>query len=266
MSTFKISDFAKYKTSQRKITMVTAYDYHQAQILEQSPIDIILVGDSLGMVMQGKNNTLAVTLDEIIYHTQAVRRGAPSAFIVADMPYLTYHGDINTTIQNAGKLISHGQADAVKLEINHPQTVEHIAALCAAQIPVIAHIGMTPQSINVFGGFKLQGKTPSQIEHILQLARSSQEMGASAIVIECVPSPLAAQLTQELSIATIGIGAGNSCDGQVLVLNDLLGLTLQPPKFVKQYLKSRELINDALVEFSREVQNAEFPNAQHSFS
>ena len=153
-SKFNITDFVNYKASGRKITMVTAYDYHSAQILAESQIDTILVGDSLGMVIQGKQNTLSVTLEDILYHTQAVRRGAPNTFIIADMPYLSYHLDVNTSIQNAGLLISQGGADAVKLEINHPSAIEHIQGLVAAQIPVIAHVGLTPQSVNVFGGFK----------------------------------------------------------------------------------------------------------------
>lgn len=266
MSNFKINDFATYKKNLRKITMVTAYDFHHAAIIEESDIDIILVGDSLGMVVQGKSNTLSVTLNEIIYHTQAVRKGAPNCFIVADMPYLTYHLDTNTTIQNAGMLISIANADAVKLEINHPKALEHIAALVTAQIPVIAHVGMTPQSINMFGGFKLQGKIPTQAKHIIDLAKASEKIGAVAIVVECVPSNLASQLTQELTIPTIGVGAGKDCDGQVLVLNDILGLTIKPPKFAKQYLNGRELISKALCSFVYDVQTKKFPDTQHSFN
>lgn len=262
---FRINDFNLYKQSGRKIVMITAYDFHSAQILSEAAVDIILVGDSLGMVVQGHANTLSVSLDDILYHTKAVRRGAPDSYIVSDMPYLSYHTDINTTINNAGRLISQGQADAVKLEINHPKTLEHIAALVAAQIPVIAHIGMTPQSFNLFGGFKLQGKSQTQAQHISSLAAAAEEHGATAIVIECVPSPLAQQITAQLTIATIGIGAGQACNGQVLVFHDLLGLNATAPKFVKQYLNGRELFTQAISSFIQEVQKAEFPEAQHSF-
>lgn len=265
MNKFNIGDFAESKSKNRKITMIASYDFHSAKLLSAAEIDIILVGDSLGMVVQGNQNTLSVTIDEMIYHTKAVRRGAPNTFIVADMPYLTYHMDINSTIQNAGLLISKAGADAVKLEINHENAINHISALHAAQIPVIAHVGMTPQSINMFGGFKLQGKTQTQVEHIQHLAIQAETNGAIACVVECIPSSLAKLLTENLKIATIGIGAGKDCDGQVLVLNDLLGLTIKPPKFAKSYLNGSELFNEAIISFIKEVQNSEFPSINHSF-
>ncbi|MEN9946813.1 MAG: 3-methyl-2-oxobutanoate hydroxymethyltransferase [Pseudomonadota bacterium] len=256
---FTINDFLNYKHTQRKITMITVYDFHMAQIIAETAVDVLLVGDSLGMVVQGNNNTLSVTLDEMAYHAKAVRRGAPHKFIIVDMPYLSYHLDPITTIKNAGYLIQTTQADAVKLEINHPNLLAHIQALVSAQIPVIAHVGMTPQSVNLFGGFKTQGKTIDQAQHILDLAIASQEHGASAVVLECIPRQLAAEITAQLTISSIGIGAGEACDGQVLVLNDLLGFTPQPPHFAKQYLAGRDLICQAVNQFSSEVTSQEFP-------
>lgn len=245
--------------------MITAYDFLSAQMLEAANVDTILVGDSLGMVVQGNPNTVAVSIEDILYHTKAVRKGAPTSFIIADMPYLSYHYDTNSTIQNAGKLISQGAADMVKLEINHPSTLEHIKALIAAQIPVIGHIGMTPQSMHMFGGFKVQGKTDKQINHILSLAKDIEKIGVSAVVLECIPEDLAYNITNTINIPTIGIGAGANCDGQVLVLQDLLGLTKHKPKFVKQYLNGRELIISSLSNFINEVKNNNFPTQDHTY-
>lgn len=265
MKKFTIADFNTYKTHAKKITMITAYDFNHAQLIAESLIDTILVGDSLGMVIQGSNNTLSVTLDDILYHTKAVRRGAPDKFIVADMPYLSYYLDSKTTIQNAGALICAGGADAVKLEINNVNMLTQITALTNAQISVIAHIGMTPQSVNVFGGFKVQGKNTEQVQHIEKMAQLAQDAGASAIVIECVPSNLAQKITETLLIPTIGIGAGNGCDGQVLVLNDLLGMSKHTPKFAKQYLDGKSLIKNALNKFSHEVTSQTFPSNKYSY-
>lgn len=265
MKKFTIADFNIYKTQAKKITMITAYDFNHAQLIAESLIDTILVGDSLGMVVQGANNTLNVSLEDILYHTKAVRRGAPDKFIVADMPYLSYHLDSKTTIQNAGTLICAGGADAVKLEINNVTMLPQISSLTDAQIPVIAHIGMTPQSVNVFGGFKVQGKNETQVQHIEKMAQFAQDAGASAIVIECVPSSVAQKITETLSIPTIGIGAGNGCDGQVLVLNDLLGISKHTPKFAKQYLDGKSLIKNALNKFSYEVTSQAFPSDKHSY-
>jgi 3-methyl-2-oxobutanoate hydroxymethyltransferase len=265
MNKFTITDFNNYKSQAKKITMITAYDFNHAQLIAESLIDTILVGDSLGMVIQGANNTLSVTLDDILYHTKAVRRGAADKFIIADMPYLSYHLDSKTTIQNAGVLICAGSADAVKLEINNVSTLSQITALTNAQIPVIAHIGMTPQSVNVFGGFKVQGKNEAQIQHIEKMAQLAQDAGACALVIECVPSRVAQKISETLLIPTIGIGAGNGCDGQVLVLNDLLGMSQHCPKFAKQYLDGKSLIKNALNEFSHEVTSQAFPSDKYSY-
>jgi 3-methyl-2-oxobutanoate hydroxymethyltransferase len=262
---FGINDFKSAKNKARKIVMVTAYDYQSAQIIAQTNIDIILVGDSLGMVFQGKDNTLGVTLEDMLYHTRAVVRGAEKKFILSDMPFLSYHTDISNTVHNAGRLIAQAGADAVKVEINHQATIRQIEALVQAQIPVIAHIGMTPQSVNLFGGFKVQGKTNQQEEHIIDLALGAQQAGAAAIVVECVPAALTHKLTAQLSIPTIGIGAGSACDGQVLVINDLLGLSATAPKFAKQYLKGQQLITQALNSYAQEVHNGTFPSIEHSF-
>lgn len=265
MTTFSIKDFARFKSEQKKITMVTAYDYISAQILESASIDTILVGDSLGMVIQGKQNTIEVTIDDILYHTKAVRIGAPNSFIIADMPYLSYHYSTTDTIKNAARLICNGQANAVKLEINHMAAIDHIKALISAQIPVISHIGMTPQSINMFGGFKVQGKTNNEALHILELAKEVESSGASAVVLECIPTDLAEKITRELRIPTIGIGAGNYCDGQVLVFHDLLGLTDTPPKFVKSYCNAKEILINSITTFATDVTNGNFPEEKHSF-
>lgn len=265
MKNFTINDFAKYKLQQQKITMVTAYDYTSAMILADAKINTILVGDSLGMVIHGKANTLEVTIDNILYHTKAVRSGAPNSFIIADMPYLSYHFSTHETIKNAALLICNGGANAVKLEANHISVIEHVKALISAQIPVIGHIGMTPQSVNAFGGFKVQGKTLEQEEHIIQLAQELEKSGCSSIVLECIPNNLSARITQILNIPTIGIGAGNQCDGQVLVFHDLIGITTSPPKFAKAYCNAKELITNSITEFANEVNNGQFPDIQHSF-
>lgn len=265
MPIFSIKDFSNFKSEQKKITMVTAYDYTSAQILESASINTILVGDSLGMVIQGKQNTIEVTIDDILYHTKSVRAGAPNSFIIADMPYLSYHFSPNDTIKNAAKLICNGTANAVKLEVNHTSTIEHIKSLISAQIPVIGHIGMTPQSVNIFGGFKVQGRTNNEALHILELAKKIEESGASAIVLECIPIDLAQQITKELTIPTIGIGAGNYCDGQVLVFHDLIGLTDSPPKFVKSYCNAKEILTESITTFANDVTNGKFPEVQHSF-
>lgn len=265
MSNFNISDFIHYKQTQQKITMATAYDYPSARLLETAGIDIILVGDSLGMVFQGNNDTLGVTIENIIYHSQAVRKGAPESFIVADLPYLSYHTTTINTIQNAGHIIAATKVNAVKIEINHPRTFEHLEALLSAQIPVIAHLGMTPQSVNIFGGFKVQGKQTSQAQQICEFAKQAQQSGACALVLECIPASLTKMISEQLTIPVIGIGAGSDCDGQVLVLQDLLGMTDSPPRFVKPYLNGQKIILRALNKYIREVKNRQFPTLAHSF-
>lgn len=265
MSQFTITDFMSYKQKEQKITMLTAYDFYTAQLAEEAGVDILLVGDSLGMVIQGESNTLSVTLDEIIYHSKAVRRGAPNSFIIGDLPYLTYHLDVYQTIKNAGRLIQESKVNAVKLELNHPNTMNHLENLISAQIPVIAHIGMTPQSFNIFGGFRVQGKNEVQIKHICNLAIEAQTKGACAVVVECVPPEVTMQICKSLDIPVIGIGAGAQCDGQVLVINDLLGITPANPKFAKTYVDGRAIIKKAIGEYVAEVKSNKFPTDNHSF-
>ncbi len=251
---FNINDFAKFKQLKQQISMLTAYDYYSAQILEEAGINTILVGDSLGMVIQGNHDTIGVTLDEIVYHTKAVRNGARNTFVIADMPYLTYHTDTKDTIKNAGRLIIEGGANAVKVEINHLNTIKHIEALISAQIPVIGHIGLTPQSVNMFGGFKIQGKNEQQRKHILEIVKQLEHSGICSVVLECMPHQLAEEITQLLSIPTIGIGSGIFCDGQVLVFHDVFGFNQTTPKFVKKYMDANTLIKNAVRQYIADLQ------------
>ena len=257
---FNLNDFSKYKKEQKKITMVTAYDYFSAKLLEDAFVDTILVGDSLGMVVQGNQNTLSVTVDDMIYHSCAVKKGAPNSFIVVDMPYLSYHVSITDSVKNAGKIIQETNCNAVKIEVNNIATLEHIKAIIAAQIPVVAHIGMTPQSFNLFGGFRVQGRDDKSRQHIIDLAKSLEATGVVAIVLECISRTLAKIITESINIATIGIGAGNDCDGQVLVFHDMLGFDPNNKiKFVKKFANAHDYLVDGLKEYVKEVQNNSFP-------
>lgn len=263
---FTLNDFSKFRQAKQKITMVTAYDYFSAKIVEAANTDVILVGDSLGMVFAGNDNTLGVTIDDMIYHTKAVKKGAPNSFILVDMPYLSYHITPEDTVRNAGRIIQETSANAVKVEVNSQATIMHVKALIAAQIPVIAHIGMTPQSINMFGGFKLQGKTSEVADKIVLFARQLTEIGVSAIVLECMPSDLAKIITDTVNVATIGIGSGHMCDGQVLVFYDLLGFNPNLKiKFVKQYANAHELLVGGVKAFSEEVKNSTFPDSSYAY-
>lgn len=263
---FSINDFTRHKQEQQKITMVTAYDYFSAKLVEAAGIDTILVGDSLGMVFAGNDNTLAVSLEEMIYHAKAVKKGAPNSFIVVDMPYMSYHVSIDETIRNAGRIIQQSNANALKLEINNMTTLAHVEALIGAQIPVIGHLGLTPQSVNMFGGFKVQGSNDKGADKIIAFAHKLVEIGVSAIVLECMPADLAEKISHEVSIATIGIGSGNGCDGQVLVFYDLLGFNPESKlKFVKQYANAHECLVQGLKDFSQEVTSGIFPNIKHSY-
>lgn len=262
---FTTSDFLKAKREGRKITMLTAYDYTTAKLVDEGGIDSILVGDSLGMVMLGYENTLQVTLDDILHHTKAVARGAKRALIIADMPFLTYHVSVEETVKNAGRLIQEGGAHAVKLEGGR-NVIDKIKALVDAQIPVCGHIGLTPQSVNVFGGFKVQGKNIKDAKAILEDAKLLEEAGVFAIVLEAIPSALAKIITESISVPTIGIGAGKECDGQVLVIQDMLGLYSDfTPKFVKKYRELGKEIKNAVIEYVEEVQEGKFPKKEHSF-
>lgn len=264
--TFKITDFYKKKELSEKLTLITAYDYFSAKIAQDCNIDAILVGDSLGMVIQGNKSTISVTLDEMIYHAKMVKKGAPDTFIIVDMPFLSYHNNISDTINNAGKIIKETHADALKLEINNIETIKHIEALIKAQIPVMAHIGLTPQSINMFGAYKVQGKTKEESEKILEFAKLLQNIGVFAIVLECIPKNLAETITSSIKIPTIGIGSGVNCDGQILVFHDLLGINNEKtPKFVKKYLDSYSLMRKAISSFKDEVESKTFPDEEFSY-
>jgi 3-methyl-2-oxobutanoate hydroxymethyltransferase len=265
MPKITILDIYKKKAEGRKITMLTAYDYPTAQIVDQAGIDMILVGDSLGMVVQGVSSTLPVTMDEMIYHTKMVSRGAVSAMVVGDMPFLSYQTQKAEAVRNAGRFLKEAGAEAVKLE-GGTQMAEAIRAIVDAGIPVMAHIGLTPQYMHALGGFKVQGKDEATREKILADARSVQDAGAFSVVLEALPASLAKEIQTMLHIPTIGIGAGPDCDGQVLVLHDLLGLFDRfTPKFVKKYVNLKDQALKAVKEYKQDVENGKFPSEEHSF-
>jgi 3-methyl-2-oxobutanoate hydroxymethyltransferase len=245
---------------QSRIGMLTAYDYPSARISDAAGADILLVGDSLGMVVLGYPDTLSVTVDDMLHHTRAVVRGTTSALIVADMPYLSYHVSIEESVRNAGRFIQAG-AHSVKIEGAKQSRIDTIHAILDAEIPVMGHIGLTPQSVNALGGFKLQGKHAEDARRLVEEAISLEKAGCFAIVLECVPAELAAIITERVSVPTIGIGAGPSCDGQVLVYHDVLGLyDGHKPKFVRQYLDGAEQQRVALEAYLRDVRDGSFPN------
>lgn len=257
--------FKKAKEEKQKITMLTAYDYSFAKLMDEAGINSILVGDSVGMVCLGYEDTLPVTMEDMIHHIKAVARGAKNALVVADMPFMSYQTSVYDAVVNAGRLIKEGGAQAVKLEGGFEVT-EQIKAIVDASIPVVAHIGLTPQSVNAFGGFKVQGKSEAAAQKLLDEARAVEKAGAFAVVMECVPAKLAAKITEELSIPTIGIGAGAGCDGQVLVYQDMLGLFSDfTPKFVKQFANVGEIVKGAFEGYIREVQEGTFPAQEHTF-
>jgi 3-methyl-2-oxobutanoate hydroxymethyltransferase len=252
------------KLKKERISVLTAYDATFARIFDEAGIDVLLVGDSLGMVVQGLDSTLPVTLDEMLYHTRAVARGVKSALIVGDMPFMTYQVSEERALENAGRFLMNG-AHAVKLEGGIPMQ-KTIARLVSVGIPVMGHVGLTPQSVNAMGGFKVQGKSEEDAERVLADARAVEDGGAFAVVLEGVPQSLAARITAALTIPTIGIGAGKSCDGQVLVSYDMLGLTPNlRPKFVKRYAELFEAAKQASMQYADEVRRGEFPGAEHSF-
>lgn len=254
------------KREQERITMLTAYDYSTARVLDDAGVEMLLVGDSLGMVMLGYDSTIPVTMDEMIHHVKAVARGANRAMVVGDLPFLSYHTGVADAVKNAGRLLQEGGAQAVKLEGGREvaDTVKHIVA---AGIPVVGHLGLTPQQVNQFGGFIVQGKDADSANRIIEDALILQEAGVFAIVLECVPAALAARITEKLTIPTIGIGAGVNCDGQVLVVHDLLGLYGKfVPKFAKQYAQLNVPITEAVKAYIQEVKQGQFPGPEHSFS
>ena len=249
----------------KKITCLTAYDYPTARLLDEAGVDVVLVGDSLAMVMLGHDSTLPLTLDEALHHTKAVRRGVARALVVADMPYGSYHGDISESLRNAMRFVKEAGAEAVKIE-GGERRLELIARLTEAEIPVMGHIGLTPQSVNALGGYRVQGKTPNAAEQVLRDARAVEAAGAFSIVLEAIPRELAAEITKAVRIPTIGIGAGPDCDGQVLVLHDLLGLTFQnPPKFARRYANVGEAISKAVREYCADVESGRFPTDAESY-
>ena len=259
---------------QQKLTMLTAYDYTMAQLMDAVGINGILVGDSLGMVFQGHEHTLGVTMDHMVYHTQVVSRGVKNALIVADMPFMSYHLSPEQGLENAGRLVKEGGAQAIKLEGGQDMAAT-IAKVVSAGIPVMAHIGMTPQSVNAYGGFLVQGKSLAAAQQIVSDALAVQAAGAFAVVLECVPAALAELITQQLDIPTIGIGAGAGCDGQILVYQDMLGIATgyaddsqspKLPKFVKAYENLGSRIQTAFVDYISEVQSGTFPQPAHTFT
>lgn len=263
---FTVASFLEAKKRNEKITMLTAYDYSMAKLIDESGVEGILVGDSLGMVMLGYESTLEVTVDDIIHHCRAVARGAKNSLIVGDMPFLSYHISSEEAVRNAGRIIQEGKAHAVKLE-GGAGMVDKIKAIVQAQIPVMGHVGLTPQSINMFGGFKVQGKSEEQAKKIIDDALKLEKAGVFSIVLEGIPAQLAEIITKKLTIPTIGIGAGNNCDGQILVTNDMLGMFSDfTPKFVKKYADLKDTITDATRAYITEVKSMAFPAKEHTFS
>lgn len=261
-----VKTFLEMKKNNDKITMLTAYDYSTAKLLDEAGVNSLLVGDSLGMVVLGYKDTLQVTVDDIIHHCKAVARGAENALIVGDMPFLSYHISVEETIRNAGRIIQEGNAHCVKLE-GGKDVIDKVEGLIKAQIPVIGHIGLTPQSVNMFGGFTVQGKKEDDARRIIEDALMLEKAGVFAIVLEGIPAKLAEIITNKLTIPTIGIGAGNKCDGQVLVVNDMLGIYSDfTPKFVKKYANLKVEINDSIANYIKEVKDGSFPGEEHSFS
>lgn len=265
MSTITIPEIIKRKQSEKKITMLTAYDYVFARIVDEAGIDIVLVGDSLGTVIQGHATTLPVTMDEMIYHTKMVSRGVKNALVVGDMPFLSYQTSVSEAVYNAGRFLKEGGASAVKLEggIN---VIEKVKAIVAAGVPVMGHIGLLPQSFHHMGSYKVQGKEDASAESIVNDAVLLEDAGVFAIVIEGVPEGLSKRITNSLSVPTIGIGAGIHCDGQVLVLHDLLGLRPEPmPKFVRKYADLRGVCIESVKRFKEDVESSHFPGDNESY-
>ncbi|MEC8957908.1 MAG: 3-methyl-2-oxobutanoate hydroxymethyltransferase [Nitrospinota bacterium] len=257
---------AKRKIVGKKITALTAYDYSFAKLLDSTPIDILLVGDSLGMVSQGHINTLSVTLEDIVYHTRCVNQGVQRALVVADMPFMSYQVSVEQAVTNAGVLIQQGGAAAVKLE-GGGRIINQVNAILKAGIPVMGHIGLTPQSVHQFGGYKVQGKNFLDSKQIKKDAKDLQKAGVFSLVLEGIPEELAKEITDDLKIPTIGIGAGSKCDGQILVIHDLLGFNPDfAPKFVKRYAHLSDVIQNAVNDFICEVQSEKFPGSEHTYN
>ncbi|WML45087.1 3-methyl-2-oxobutanoate hydroxymethyltransferase [Neobacillus sp. PS3-40] len=259
-------DFMKMKERNEKMVMLTAYDYPSANLAEAGGVDFILVGDSLGMVVLGYDSTIPVTLEDMIHHTKAVKRGAKDTFIIVDMPFLTYHLSVKDTLKNAGRLIQETGAHAVKIE-GADDVIGKMAAITSAGIPVCAHLGLTPQSVGTLGGYKVQGKDREAARKLIEDAIKCEAAGAFALVLECVPKQLAAEITKAISIPVIGIGAGLEVDGQVLVYHDILGYGVKRvPKFVKQYTSLNPFIIESIQAYVSDVKSEQFPEGQHTFT
>lgn len=255
----------KMKEENQKITMLTAYDYPTAKLLDEAQVDSILVGDSLGMVVLGYEDTTQVTMEDMLHHVKAVTRGVKNALVVADMPFLSYHLGVEKAVYNAGRFIQEAKAQAVKLEGGR-EVVEEIKAIIKAGIPVMGHIGLTPQSIHNLGGYYVQGKTDEQAKKLIEDAKILEDAGVFAIVLELVPAEIASIISKQISIPTIGIGAGVGCDGQVLVTHDMIGLFQgNIAKFVKQYCEVGKSIKEAVINYNKDVKAGIFPSEEHSF-
>jgi len=261
-----VATFLEARAEKRKLVMLTAYDYSMARLADSCGIDGILVGDSLGMVCLGYKDTLSVTIEDMVHHTRAVSRGAKDALLIGDMPFMSYHASLYDAVRNAGRLVQEGHAEAVKLE-GGASVSRQVRAIVKAQIPVMGHIGLTPQSVNVFGGFKVQGRRLDAARRLIDDAKRLEDAGAFAITLECIPAALSEKITEAVSIPTIGIGAGPKCDGQVLVYHDMLGMFPDfKPKFVKTYSNTGDMITDAIKRYAEEVRSGAFPAREHSFS
>ena len=265
MPKITIQDFLRKKTEGRKISMLTAYDYTFAQIVDEAGVDGVLVGDSLGMVVQGLDNTLPVTMDEMIYHTRLVTRAVKTALVIGDMPFMSYQASIEDAVRNAGRFLKEAGASAIKLE-GGAEVADRIRAMTRSDIPVMAHIGLTPQSIHRMGGYKVQGKTEEAAARLIEEAHIAEDAWAFSLLLEAIPMGLSRKITEELSIPTIGIGAGPFCDGQILVLHDVIGMFERfVPKFVKRYANLKESALKAVRDYREEVEKGMFPSDDTSF-
>ena len=266
MTRVSVNQIKEMKRQGEKITMLTAYDYSTAKIIDETGVPVILVGDSLGMVVLGYDSTIPVTMEEMLHHTKAVTRGARQAMVVGDMPFMTYHVSVEEALRNAGRFIQEGGAQAVKLE-GGVTVAEKVRRIVGCGIPVMGHIGLTPQSIHQLGGYKVQGRTTETALNMIKDALALEEAGAFSIVLETVPAPLASLITQKVGIPTIGIGAGIGCDGQVQVINDILGSFSDfVPKHAKQYAKLADITRQAVTDYFSEVKAGSFPTEEQSFS
>ena len=265
MGNITIQDLLKKKAEKKKITMLTAYDYPFAMMVDEAGIDAIIVGDSVGMVVQGYDNTLSVTMDEMIYHTKIVSRAVKNAMVIGDLPFMSYQTGIQEALKNAGRFLKEAGATAIKIE-GGIEVAEHIRAMTKSDIPVMAHIGLTPQSIHRMGGYRVQGRTTASAKRLREEAHVAEEAGAFSLLLEAIPVTLAKRITKEISIPTIGIGAGPYCDGQVLVLHDVVGLFERfLPKFAKRYANLREEAIQAIRLYKEEVEKGVFPSKDHSY-